>query len=303
MELRYLAALEAVAATGSFAGAADELGYTRAAISQQVAALERLVGQPLVDRLTGRAPDGLTQAGTLLLGHTEAVLARMRIAGVQLEALAGGRAGTLRVGTFHSVGVRLLPGAIARLSSSHPDLRVALHEATDDIDLVEQVVGGKIDVTFCVLPTPEPTRVEVEVLLEDPYLLVVSSDSPLGGPKVALSALGSLPMIAHPSCRADGRVTSYLRGLGIDPDPVARVADDGIIQALVAEGRGVAMLPRMCVDHSDPGIRTLELDGWLPPRQVGLAWLPEPPHPGVEAFVQAAHAAAHAWASCGRPAA
>src|SRR5918999_2033478 len=94
LELRYLAALEAIAATGSFGGAADRLGYTQSAVSQQIAALERLVGQPLIDRPGGRRPVGLTEAGSLLLEHSEAGLGRPRGAPGQLGATQQGGPGT-----------------------------------------------------------------------------------------------------------------------------------------------------------------------------------------------------------------
>src|SRR5918992_524985 len=99
LELRYLAALEAIAATGSFGGAADELGYTQSAVSQQIAALERLVGQPLIDRPSGRRPVGLTQAGSLLLEHSEAVLARPRVTHAPPAAPGGGGGGPPSRGT------------------------------------------------------------------------------------------------------------------------------------------------------------------------------------------------------------
>src|ERR687896_1031630 len=108
LELRYLAALEAIAVTGSFGAAADELGYTQSAVSQQIASLERLVGQPLIDRPGGRRPVGLTEAGALLLEHSEAVLPRLRVAQAQLQALGQGEAGTPRGGTYQRVGLRLL---------------------------------------------------------------------------------------------------------------------------------------------------------------------------------------------------
>src|SRR5918999_5926174 len=95
LELRYLAALEAIAATGSFGAAADELGYTQSAVSQQIAALERLVGHPLIDRPGGRRPVGLTQAGSLLLEHFEAVLAPPRAAQSPPDTLEQGDAGPL----------------------------------------------------------------------------------------------------------------------------------------------------------------------------------------------------------------
>lgn len=289
LELRYLAALEAIAATGSFGGAADQLGYTQSAVSQQIAALERLVGQPLIDRPGGRRPVGLTEAGTLLLEHSEAVLARLRIAQAQLEALGQGDAGTLRVGTYQSVGIRVLPGVAARVAETHPDLRLEIHEASCDLELLDQVQHGDLDVAFCVLPAPEGP-LTTEELLEDPYRLLVPADSPLlEDGEVPLETLGSLPLIGYRGCRTEERVFSYLRGLGIDMNRVAYAGDNAIIQAMVAAGRGVALLTQLSIDESDPQTATLKLADWVPRRRVGLGWHPEQvSSPALEVFIATA---------------
>jgi DNA-binding transcriptional LysR family regulator len=289
LELRYLAALEAIAATGSFGGAADQLGYTQSAVSQQIAALERLVGQPLIDRPGGRRPVGLTEAGALLLEHSKAVLARLRIAQAQLEALGQGDAGTLRVGTYQSVGIRVLPGVAARVAETHPDLRLEIHEAACDRELLDQVEHGDLDVAFCVLPAPEGP-LTTEELLEDHYRLLVPADSPLlEGGEVPLETLGSLPLIGYRGCRTEERVFSYLRGLGIDVNRVAFAGDNAIIQAMVAAGRGVALLTQLSIDESDPQTATLKLADWVPRRRVGLGWHPQQASsPALEAFIATA---------------
>ena len=289
LELRYLAALEAIAATGSFGGAADELGYTQSAVSQQIAALERLVGQPLIDRPSGRRPVGLTQAGSLLLEHSEAVLARLRMAQAQLEALGQGDVGTLRVGTYQSVGIRVLPEVAARMAETHPELRLEIHEAGCDLDLLDRVQHGDLDVTFCVLPAPERPLV-TEELLEDPYRLLVPAGSPLlEAAEVPLETLRSLPLIGYRGCRTEERVVSYLRGLGIDLNRVAYASDNAIIQAMVAAGRGVALLTELSIDESDPDTATVQLGDWIPARRVGLGWHPEQASsPALEAFIGAA---------------
>jgi DNA-binding transcriptional LysR family regulator len=286
LELRYLAALEAIAATGSFGGAADELGYTQSAVSQQIAALERLIGQALIDRPGGRRPVGLTQAGSLLLEHAEAALARLRMAQAQLEALGQGEAGTLRVGTFQSVGIRVLPGVAARVAETHPDLRLEIHEAGCDLDLLDRVQHGDLDVTFCILPA-RAGPLATEELMEDPYRLLVPADSPLlEAGEVPLDALGSLPMIGYRGCRTEERVFSYLRGLGIDPNRVAYAGDNAIIQAMVAAGRGVALLTRLSIDETDPHTVALKLGDWVPARRVGLGWHPEQESaPALQAFI------------------
>ena len=80
VELRHLAALDAVVREGGFARAAAELGYTQSALSQQIAALERIVGMPLLERRSGRSPVGTTEAGALVLRHAERILNGLRAA-------------------------------------------------------------------------------------------------------------------------------------------------------------------------------------------------------------------------------
>jgi DNA-binding transcriptional LysR family regulator len=251
--------------------------------------LERLVGQPLIDRPSGRRPVGLTQAGSLLLEHSEAVLARLRMAQAQLDALGQGDVGTLRVGTYQSVGIRVLPEVAARVAETHPDLRLEIHEAGCDLDLLDRVQHGDLDVTFCVLPAPQGPLV-TEELLEDPYRLLVPAGSPLlEAAEVPLETLRSLPLIGYRGCRTEERVVSYLRGLGIDLNRVAYASDNAIIQAMVAAGRGVALLTELSIDESDPDTATVRLGDWIPARRVGLGWHPEQASsPALEAFIAAA---------------
>src|SRR5215471_12790416 len=92
VELRHLAALQAVARTGAFGRAAEHLGYTQSSVSQQIAGLEQLVGQRLVQRTRGSGVVELTEAGNLLLRHAEAILARLHTAEADFAAYAAGTA-------------------------------------------------------------------------------------------------------------------------------------------------------------------------------------------------------------------
>ena len=115
VEVRHFAALDAVAREGSFGRAADRLGYTQSAVSQQIATLERIVGETLVERPGGPRAVSLTEAGALLLRHAEAIVARLDAARADIASLRAGETGTLRVATYQSVGARVLPGRHAPL--------------------------------------------------------------------------------------------------------------------------------------------------------------------------------------------
>ena len=109
LDLRHLVALKAIADEGSFGKAAERLGYTQSAISQQIAALERIVGLRLIERPGGPRPISLTEAGQILLRHADAIQARLLAAKADMSALEAGDAGRLRVGTFQSVGAKIIP--------------------------------------------------------------------------------------------------------------------------------------------------------------------------------------------------
>src|SRR5919202_1778055 len=184
VELRHFLALEAVAREGSFGKAAADLGYTQSAVSQQIAMLERQVGQKLVERPGGPKPVSLTEAGHLLLTHAEAIAARVAAAQADLAALGDGEAGTLRVGVFQSVGQRILPEVMRSFLRSWPKVAVALTESAADTELLSLVERGELDLTFADLPLADGPFDSLE-LLRDPYVLVVPADSELAERAVA----------------------------------------------------------------------------------------------------------------------
>ena len=121
VEIRHFAALQALADEGSFGRAAKRLGYTQSAISQQIATLERIVGERLVERPGGPRPISLTEAGRLLLRHASSIVARLQAAQADLQALRAGESGTIRVGIFQSAGARVLPEIMRRAPSARSE--------------------------------------------------------------------------------------------------------------------------------------------------------------------------------------
>src|SRR5437868_3840218 len=151
VELRHFAALQALADEGSFGRAAERLGYTQSAVSQQIATLERIVGERLVERPGGPRPISLTEAGVLLLRHAQSIVARLQAAHADLDALRAGEAGALRVGTFQSAGARLLPEIMRRYRERWPQVEIRLDELEDD-EAVVAIERGEIDVGFVLVP-------------------------------------------------------------------------------------------------------------------------------------------------------
>jgi DNA-binding transcriptional LysR family regulator len=292
LELRHLIALKAIAEEGTFGRAAQRLGYTQSAISQQIAMLERIVGQKLIERPGGPKPVSLTEAGVLLLRHADAIAARLQAAQADLAALDAGDAGPLRIGTYQSVGARVLPELLREFSAQWPQVDITLQESADDRELLEFVERGDLDLSFVVLPL-EPGPYEAVELFRDSYVLVVPAGSPLAGRDRApsLRELLEHPLISNRTCRTTQRVEDRLRHAGREPHIAFRSDDNGTVQGLVAAGVGIAIVPRLTVDETDEAVSVVDLGDRVPPRLVGIAWHRDRLRtPASEAFVELARA-------------
>jgi DNA-binding transcriptional LysR family regulator len=286
IELRHFLALEAVARERSFVKAALALGYTQSAVSQQIAALERIVGQRLVERPGGPKAVSLTEAGRLLLKHADAIAARVAAAQADLTALEDGEAGTLNVGVFQSVGQRILPELMRRYLLAWPQVKVSLTESANDEELLTLVERGDLDLTFADLPMPEGPFDSVE-LLRDPYVLVVAAESELAERDAPPSVreLAELDLIGHKHCRTIRQLEANIRR---PLNFVFRSDHNQTVQALVASGVGAALVPRLTMDPEDTTTTLIELPK-LPPRVIALAWHRDRYRtPAAHAFVETA---------------
>ncbi|HEX7082933.1 MAG TPA: LysR substrate-binding domain-containing protein [Gaiellaceae bacterium] len=291
VEIRHFAALHALAAEGSFGRAARRLGYTQSAVSQQIQTLERIVGEQLVERPGGPRPATLTEAGRLLLRHAESIVARLQAAQADLHALRSGAAGSLRVGTFQSVGARVLPEIMRRYTAQWPQVEVMLDEHDDGV-VASAVERGEVDVGFVLLPVDDGP-LETFELLRDPYVLVVPAGSELAsGPAPALEQVAAGPLVGFRGGRSMEPVEAALRSTGQEPRWAFRSNDNGTVQGLVGAGVGNAILPLLTLDESDPRIAIRDLGERVPPRLVAIARHRDRyASPAVRAFVETAVAA------------
>ncbi|MFC9362915.1 LysR family transcriptional regulator, partial [Rhodococcus sp. NPDC057014] len=294
IELRYLAALIAVHRDASFSRAAERLGYTQSAVSQQIARLERGIGHQLVERPGGSRAVSLTPAGKVLLRHAEAIVARLTSAAADLDALDDGTAGTLRIGCYQSVGVRILPRVMREFLAQFPGVNVQLVENEDDGELLAQVERGELDLSFVVAPLP-PGPFDSEELLEDPYVVAVRDDSPLGRGTgtVTPKDLARIPLISYAQIREAHLIENRLGHPALAGQMVFRSNDNGTILGLAAEGVGAAVIPWLSVDPHRDGLRVLQISG-VSRRIVGIAWHRDRYQiPAAHAFIDLAHAAAN----------
>jgi DNA-binding transcriptional LysR family regulator len=266
---RQLTALVAVVETGTFTAAADQLGFTQSAVSQQIRQLERAAGVALFDRPRGPRAAELTAAGRMVLEHARSMLARIDRMDEQLDLLRRGLAGRLVVGTFQSASAELVPNMLARMRDDTPDVDVRLFE-TDDLDeLVGSVLTDETDLAFTV-DIPNDPRLMIEVLGHDPFVVL----APLGaasGPTVRTDDLRGQPLIGQPGVETVQRmVDERLQQAGIVADYAFRFRNNAAVQTMVRTGMGWAVMPSLAVDHDDPDIGIHHLQPPLPPRAIQL---------------------------------
>lgn len=274
LEIRHLTALRAVVEEGTFADAAAVLGFSQAAISQQIAGLERAVGMAVLDRPGGPRPATLTPAGRLVLGYAHRILDRIDQAARELDDLASGTGGRLVVGTFQSVSVRLLPRLIAAMRAERPDVAIEIVPGELSPELAGLLIEGDVDVTFLDQRVKHPD-VAVQVVLHDPYVVVTRKDDPvlghLRGGAYPVAALGERPILGPEPHHAHAQTESWLAQHGVVPRYSFRTNDNGALQALVAAGLGAAVMPLLAVDESDPYVVVLHSRPKMPPRDVYVA--------------------------------
>ncbi|HXE43801.1 MAG TPA: LysR family transcriptional regulator [Conexibacter sp.] len=260
VELRHLAALTAVASTGTFRGAADELGYVQSAVSQQIAYLERTVGARLVERSPGPGPVTLTEAGSVLVRHAHEILARLRAARADVDAIGGDGAGTVTVGLDAIAGRHVLPTVLRQLRLTHPELTLVFSEVASPSARLDLVERGMIDLAFVDLPV-DSGRFAVCEVLRDPYVLLVAASHPLTELErpVTHGDLAGLRLVASPF---GGEEPSQRRG----------ELSQLVVQTMVATEHCQAIVPALSVEGDDPQTVAIDLGHLLPPHVLGLCW-------------------------------
>ncbi|MFC4503121.1 MULTISPECIES: LysR family transcriptional regulator [Streptomyces] len=272
IEARHLRVLRAVAATGSFSAAGRELGCTQPAVSQQMKALETSVGTPLLVR-NGREMR-LTQAGEALVRHAAGILSGLTAAEEEVAAIAGLRAGRVRLVSFPSGSSTLVPTALAALRADHPGTRVSLEEA-EPPNSVELLRGGDCDVALAFryarvagrgagaegADAEEWGDLVVRPLLTDRLVALVPERHPLARVEsVAIGDLAAEPWIAGcPRCR--GQLVEVCEAAGFTPRIDFATDDYPAVVGLVGAGLGVAVLPQLAIESVRPrGARAVTLE-------------------------------------------
>jgi DNA-binding transcriptional LysR family regulator len=279
-ELRHLRVFREVARLGSLSAAAGSLAYTQPAVSQQMAALERRAGMPLLKRTTRGVR--LTDAGESLLRHAEAILAEQTLAERELEAIAGVRGGRVRMASFPSAGATLVPAAVSLFSARYPDVELSVLEAEPE-ESVPMLRAGEFEIAIVgENKRPEGFRalyqgIDLHHLFDEPrYALLPPGHRLARRARLRLQDLADEARIEL--ARTPNRQGRIYLAPGPEPrhdePPIAFRSDDiNVVQGLVAAGAGIAVVPELTLTNLHPDIAVHNLGNSAPTRSIAAATL------------------------------
>ncbi|XRQ15238.1 LysR family transcriptional regulator [Actinomadura welshii] len=293
--------LREVARLGSMTAAARSLAYTQPAVSHHIARLEAEAGTPLVVR-HGRGVR-LTEAGRILVGHVEDVLARMADAEEQIAAIAGLRAGRVRIAAFPTAAAGLLPDALARLRDRAPGVSVTLSDAEPQQALAA-LRAGETDVAvvfrYPYMPPDTDARFRESVLCEDPVRLLVPAGHPLASARRPRLADLAGETWASGCARCRDHLRWACERAGFTPDIAFATEDHVAIQRLVARGLAVTTLPQLALGlHAEPGVARPDVRAGT--RRIAALVAAGPRPPAVTALLEELTAVAAAVPGDGSP--
>ena len=257
LDLRRLRTFREVAVRRSFSAAADRLDYTQSTVSQQVASLERELRTTLLDR--SARPIRPTPAGELVLRRAEDLIGSAQAIEDELQALAGGRVGILRVGGFSTAWGTFMPPAVSAFGQEHPHVGLELDELEPD-PAVHAALNGRLDTAVVYFIGGGGEEVDDRLtripLLEDPYVLVLPRSHRLARrATVRLADLAEERWVSAPvGDPYSFALRDLLREEGGFVPRFHEVRDIALAQPLIAAGLAVAVLPALSVLQAPPGV-------------------------------------------------
>ncbi len=248
----------------SITRAAESLGVTQSAVSHMISALEAELGFALLKRSRSGAQP--TANGERVIPAIRGILSSCEQLEQTASAIRGLDCGTVRIGTFTSVGVHWLPGIIADFQADYPNVELKLMSG-DYHDVELWLSEGSADLGF--VPLPTQIKGEITPLLKDRLLAVIPAGHPRANdssfPVSALSGETFIGLLET----SDRDARGTLECAGVQPEIKYTTKDDYAVIAMVECGLGVSIMPELLLKNCSDGVRCLPLD---PPasRTIGL---------------------------------
>jgi DNA-binding transcriptional LysR family regulator len=276
MELRHLRYFCAVADSGTFSKASQELHVSQSAISEQIADLEREIGGALLDRTQRRAR--LTPQGELFLAEArKTLIASERAIDITRRSL-NGEVGTLAIGFFLWGAGGFFARIIREYRKLYPQIRLTLYEMHTWVQM-DALLSGKIDLGFTrPLEPPYNRSLRAELLYSDPVMVAMPVDHPLAAETVDIAALALEPFVmcerAATPALFDG-ILGLCTKAGFSPQIVNTSSTWSGVLTLVESGEGIAMVPSGARHLRTPGVRFAAIKPETTHIGISIAWNPD----------------------------
>ncbi|WP_280548531.1 MULTISPECIES: LysR family transcriptional regulator [unclassified Halomonas] len=246
MDTQSLQAFLAVADSGSFSRAAEQLHLTQPAVSKRIAVLEGQIDARLFDRIGRRV--SLTEAGRVLLPRARQILVMVDDSRRALGNLEGSVAGSLTLATSHHIGLHRLPPLLKAYTREHPDVRLDLHFLDSEL-AYQGVLDGELELAVVTLaPHPDP-QLEVVPVWVDRLCFVCGPDHPLAGRgRLGLHELCTFDaVLPGPLTFTRGLIESRFASAGLELPVALSTNYLETLKMMTAIGLGWSLLPERMV--------------------------------------------------------
>jgi DNA-binding transcriptional LysR family regulator len=282
MKLSQLRILVAVAEQETFSEAALNLDMSQSAVSHSISALEDHLGVVLFSR--GRHGARLTPVGDRIVSHARIILQQAEAIAREAELARGLQGGQVRIASFRSIAIHLLPTAIAQFKQRHPNIAVNLSEHDNYLQVEKALREGRADIGFTLLPAADD--LDTWEVLENAYVALFPPDFQAAGSQITWAEVAQHPLIMPPADRIMMRdVYDHFQAHGYQLNVVSEVETDTTIVNLVAQGLGATILPRLAAEPIPERVQVFDLPEPLV-RVIGAAVLGNGLHtPAIYAFL------------------
>lgn len=268
MDIQSLKAFLLVAENASFSAAAEALHLTQPAVSKRIAALETQLDAALFNRI-GRQVT-LTEAGSALLPHAQAIAAHLEQARQTIDDLSGAVSGRLRLGTSHHVGLHRLPPVLRQYSEAYPAVSLDI-EFMDSEQALEEIMRGRVELAVVTLPPAPDAALVTRPVWQDALDFMAAGDHPLAGRNaLTLRELCDYPVVLPGLNTFTGRIVREIfEGESLQLDITLSTNYLETIRMMASVGLGWTLLPRTMLQAP---LKSLDVPGVAPARSLGLMY-------------------------------
>lgn len=268
MDTANLSAFLAVATTGSFSRAAEQLHLTQPAVSKRIAMLEQQLNARLFDRIGRKV--ALTEAGRALKPRAHEVLGLLNDTRRALSNLSDNVQGRLSMATSHHIGLHRLPPILHEFTRAYPKVALDIQFLDSEI-AYEKVLHGEIELAVITLAPEVEAPVVSELIWHDPLDLVIAPEHPLTqSSQLELAQLAEYPAVFPGVNTFTHRIVSTLFELHkITPNISMSTNYMETIKMMVSIGLAWSVLPRSMLDEQ---VKALAIPGIQMQRDLGCIW-------------------------------